>query len=283
MPWMKLFTEELDRDCRVLSLRARGAWIWIFLDLRHHQGSRSLTLAEWARVIGASIEETDEAIHELIDMGICNTSVTQASRGDALSQKSDIKSDAKVTLTCRRLAREAKAMNSHNIRQNRYRTRRKSDAPGDAPGDAPVTRIDKDIDIDTDSSVVSSYSGDRLPKRQFFTGKTTHTHTAVVDFILTDELREWVEVAAPDLDGRIEAEKFRDYYGRDGKTFANLSAAFRKWIRDAVDRQNQARAQARAPTARWETIAERNAKVFREVEAEDAAKQKQAEQGGRGS
>src|SRR5262245_2594669 len=95
------------------------------------------------------------------------------------------------------------------------------------------------------------------------------------DFVLTDELRQWSETAAPNLDPEIEAEKFRDHYARNGKRFASLPAAFRKWMRDGVDRLNQ----ARAPTGRWETVTQRNARIFAEVEAEDAAKARQAEQG----
>jgi hypothetical protein len=277
MPWMKLFTEELDRDCRVLSLQARGAWIWIFLDLRYHAGTRSLSLAEWARVIGASIDETAETVVELINQKICDSNYSRILPSVSVTFLKS-QGDATLRLSCRRLVRESKVNALHNLRQQRYRERRHSDAPSDAA----VTRIDKDIDKDKEKDTeerVCSSSGRRGEVSKISTDKTTHTHTPVMDFVLTDELQEWAEAAAPNLDAKIEAEKFRDYYARNGKSFADLSAAFRKWIRDAVDRQNQ----ARAPTARWESIAQRNARVFQEVEAEDAAKAKQAEHGGRGS
>jgi hypothetical protein len=102
-----------------------------------------------------------------------------------------------------------------------------------------------------------------------------HTHTAAADFVLTDELREWAEALAPDVDPENEAGKFRDYYGRNGKTFRDLPAAWRKWFRDAVDRQNR----ARAPTGRRESRAERNERIIREVEAEDAARAISAHEG----
>jgi hypothetical protein len=114
-----------------------------------------------------------------------------------------------------------------------------------------------------------SSSGSRPSNDEISTDKkTTPTHTPASAFFLTDELRSWAEAAAPDIDPEIETEKFRDYYGRNGKTFADLPAAWRKWIRDAVERQNR----ARAPTARRESRGERNERIIREIEAEDRAK-----------
>jgi hypothetical protein len=91
-----------------------------------------------------------------------------------------------------------------------------------------------------------------------------HTHTAAADFVLSEELREWSEAAAPDIDPEAEAEKFRDYYARNGTTFTDLPAAFRKWIRDAIERQHRAREPSRPVR---ESVAEHNARVFAELNA----------------
>jgi hypothetical protein len=105
--------------------------------------------------------------------------------------------------------------------------------------------------------------------------KSTPPHTPASAFFLTDELRSWAEAAASDIDPEAETEKFRDYYGRNGKTFADLPAAWRKWIRDAVDRQNQ----ARAPAGRRESRGERNERICREIETEDAERARSAKHG----
>jgi hypothetical protein len=100
------------------------------------------------------------------------------------------------------------------------------------------------------------------------------------DFVLTQELRETAQKFAPTIDLDAEAEKFRNFYGRNGKIFADLPKAWFNWIARAVEFEQRARSPG--PSYR-ESIAERNARVFAEVQAEDAAKAKQAEQGGRGS
>jgi hypothetical protein len=257
----------------------------IIIDLKNHDGSRSLSLDGWASVVRSNREETVAALTELIEHGICDTerhterhaSVTPSVTRDAPLSKSDIDCDAKVTLTCRRIVRESKSQSKHALRQERYRVRKGRDANSDASCDARVTGIESEAEADIESeaessSGVCSSSGGRP------TGKKKHPQQPTfpaADFVLTDQLREWAQVATPDVSPEVETEKFRDYYGRNGKTFTNLPAAWRKWMRDAVERHNR----ARAPTFRRESVAEHNARIFAEIEAEDAAKAQVAKSG----
>jgi uncharacterized protein YdaU (DUF1376 family) len=268
MPWMKLFTEDLDRDCSALSLRAFGAWMRIIIDLKSHDGSRSLSLDGWASVVRSNREETVAALSELIDDQLCDSSVTS----NALSQIYNASSNALITLVSRRITREAKAAIANKIRQERLREKRKSNAESNASRNALVTGIEAEAEADIEAEAgvgVCSSSGRRVAKSvQKVSAKSIPTPTPVSAFFLTEELRSWAEAAAPDIDPEAETEKFQDYYGRNGKTFADLPAAWRKWIRDAVERQNR----ARAPTDRRESRGERNERIIREVEAEDAAR-----------
>ena len=122
-----------------------------------------------------------------------------------------------------------------------------------------------EIEREPEGSVCSS-SGSNIARAREPNGKSksTDTRAPAADFVLTDELRSWAETAAPEIDPEAEAERFRDHYARDGTKFVDWQAAFRKWMRDAVDRL----AKARAPTAeRRESVGDRNARVFREIEA----------------
>jgi hypothetical protein len=265
MPWMKLFTEDLDRDCSALSLRAFGAWMRIILDLKNHDGSRSLNLDGWASVVRSNREETVAALTELIDDQLCDSSVTS----NALSQIYNASSNALITLVSRRIRREAKTAIANKIRQERLREKRKSNAESNASRNALVTGIEAEAEADIEAEAgvyVGSSSGRRVAKlAEKVSPKSTHTHTAAPDFILTKELRVWTEVAAPDLDPEAEAEKFRDHYAAKGQRMADWSAAFRKWVRIALERAKES---ARGPTRR-ESVEEHNRRVFSELEAMD--------------
>jgi hypothetical protein len=269
MPWMKLFTEDLDRDCSALSLAARGAWIWIFLDLRNHGGSRSLSLAQWASVVRASPEETAAALDELIEQNICDSSVTveryasvtEALRRNGLSQKYN----GLVTLTSRRILRESKVKNSNCLRQARHRASRQRNTSCNEKRNADID-IDIEADIEEEAEVcVCSSSGRRDEITEISTGQKAHTHTAAADFILTEELQKFVETGYPELDPEAQAEKFRNYFGRNGKTFPDIDRAFRSWIQEAEERRQHRAREPNRPVR--ESVAEHNARVFAELNA----------------
>jgi hypothetical protein len=260
MPWMKLFTEDLDRDCSALSLRAFGAWMRIIIDLKNHDGSRSLSLDKWASVVRSNREETVAALSELIDDQLCDSSVTS----NALSQIYNASSNALITLVSRRIRREAKAALANKIRQERLREKRKSNAESNASRNARITGIEAEAEADIEAEAgvgVGSSSGRRVAKSvQKVSAKSAPAHTAAADFILTDELREWSEAAAPEIDPEAEAEKFRDYYRARGKSFSDWPSQFRTWIRRALER-------ARSPGPRHESVEEHNRRVIAELEA----------------
>ena len=93
------------------------------------------------------------------------------------------------------------------------------------------------------SSGSDSLSGSRPDGRSQTTGqKTAPPPPPSISFVLTKELRSWAEKTMPEIDTEAETEKFLDYYSRDGTTFASWPAAWRKWMRDAVEREKSARA-----------------------------------------
>jgi len=97
--------------------------------------------------------------------------------------------------------------------------------------------------------------------------KSTLSHRAG-DFVLTNELREQVRDLtdlAPTIDLEAEAEKFRNYYGRDATTFRNLPKAWRNWVTRAVEFEKR----ARSPGPRRESVEEHNRRVFAELEDMD--------------
>jgi hypothetical protein len=83
--------------------------------------------------------------------------------------------------------------------------------------------------------------------------------------LLTDQMLEWCETAAPQIDPQTEAEKFLDYHLGKGTRLANWPATFRGWVRIAIERAKQS---ARGPTRR-ESVEEHNRRVFAELEAMD--------------
>jgi hypothetical protein len=104
----------------------------------------------------------------------------------------------------------------------------------------------------------------------------SHQPTPATAFVLTDELRSWTEEKAPNVDPEIEAEKFRSHYGRDGRMFPDIEKAWYNWIFKAIEWQGR----ARAPAGRRESRAERNERICREIEAEDATRAISAKHGG---
>jgi hypothetical protein len=162
----------------------------------------------------------------------------------------------------------------------------------DKPGASTVQAPDKHRSGPSASGVLSIDNGIlRVGERLLGNGSKSGVNPLAVseksaparpagDFVLTHELRETAHKFAPTIDLDAEAEKFRNFYGRNGKTFTDLPKAWFNWVARAVEFEQRARSPG--PIYR-ESIAERNARVFAEVQAEDAARAKQAEQRGRGS
>lgn len=210
LPWIKLWFEDLDRDCGALSLSARGAWVWIIGDLHAKEGTRSLTLGGWSRVIRASNTQTATVLSEIINTGTCDSSVTQNVTRDALLQNSD----AQITITCRRIKREYNNRKSHNLRQRRYRDKHTSDAQSDA-GVTP-------IELEAEAIEAEAIEREKRKRR---------SRTVPEDFSISDEDRKWALSLRPDLNIDFETDKFKDYEFRDPKS--DWKKTWKNWIRNA--------------------------------------------------
>jgi len=126
---MQFYPADWLQDTLPLSLAAKGAWINILCALwsAQNRGTHTLPLMGWARQIGASVEQTKAVISELVDMSVCDCpSHTNVSGVTEHHEK--------ITLVCRRMAREEKARESNASRQRKFRN--KGVTP---PSNAPIT------------------------------------------------------------------------------------------------------------------------------------------------
>lgn len=127
LPYMQFYPADWLQDTLPLSLAAKGAWINILCALwgAQSRGTHTLPLMGWARQIGASVEQTKAVISELVDMSVCDCPSHQ-------NVSSVTEHNEKITLVCRRMAREEKARESNASRQKKFRNKGvtpKSNAP----------------------------------------------------------------------------------------------------------------------------------------------------------
>jgi len=111
LPFIQFYPTDHIRDTRALTLPAKGAWFEILCQLHsaEQRGRLSLTMEAWARLIGASAEETGKVIVELEELRIADIS-RDAGNG-------------KVTITCRRMLRELITREQTRLRVQNYRAR----------------------------------------------------------------------------------------------------------------------------------------------------------------
>lgn len=146
--WDKWYFDDLDDDCGHLSLAARGAWVWIIGNLRTCDGERTTDLTGWARIIRADPETTVAIITELIKQKICDSNVTC----NALSQKYN----GDITISCRRLKREAKIRNQNKMRQRRHRDKRLAMSENNESVTPEETETETETDTDNKNTYASS-------------------------------------------------------------------------------------------------------------------------------
>ncbi len=121
LPWIKFFPNEYLRDTRPLSLAAKGAWMDILCALHSAQnrGEMTLPVLGWARVIGASVDQTVAVLDELSDMQVCD----RVTDGNA-----DVTDGNKmVTLRNRRMVTERNGKENTRKRVERYRDRKRAE------------------------------------------------------------------------------------------------------------------------------------------------------------
>jgi uncharacterized protein YdaU (DUF1376 family) len=109
------------QDTRMISLAARGAWMDLLCAMWRSQnrGQVTATMIGYARLFGCTVEQAEAVIAEIVDAQVCD-SVTQG--------------DGKVTLTNRRMLREAKERENANLRQKRYRRKERREGDADRNG-----------------------------------------------------------------------------------------------------------------------------------------------------
>ncbi|MHB8110526.1 MAG: hypothetical protein ACYDHW_10900 [Syntrophorhabdaceae bacterium] len=107
-PAFQFYVADFIKDTRVLSLAGRGAWtdLLCLMWFSTERGKLSYPIEGYARLFGASIEETKRVIEELIMFQICD-SVTEC--------------NGNVTLINRRMARDANQQQKTNDRVKRFR------------------------------------------------------------------------------------------------------------------------------------------------------------------
>lgn len=107
-PAFQFYVGDWMQDTRPLSLSAKGAWIDLLCAMWRSQSRGTLTLpiVGYARLIGASVEQTKTVIDELIEMRICD---------------SETDGNGNVTLINRRMIREQKERESTRLRVEKFR------------------------------------------------------------------------------------------------------------------------------------------------------------------
>ncbi len=107
-PAYQFYPGDYIQDTRVLSLAARGAWqdLLCFMWRSDERGKLSYPIEGYARLFGASVDETKRVIDELIALNICD---------------SVMECNGNVTLINRRMVRDEKARQQTNCRVTRFR------------------------------------------------------------------------------------------------------------------------------------------------------------------
>jgi hypothetical protein len=130
MQWEKFWYRDFCDDLKVVSLLARGFWIFCLAEMwgRGRKGEISGTMKEFGRICSCSEDEAKKAIQELLQAEICEgVFATKVQDLESFKRGGDGNCDEEVTLINRRLSREQKDSFLHNLRQKAYRERKKGD------------------------------------------------------------------------------------------------------------------------------------------------------------
>jgi uncharacterized protein YdaU (DUF1376 family) len=214
-PAFQFYVADYMRDTRCLSLAAKGAWtdclcaMW-FSSTR---GEITYPLIGYARLFGCTVEQAEAVINELVEMQTCNR-VTHG--------------DGKVTLTNRRMQREAKEREQANNRQNKYRDRRKQNSNGasDGKSDAAVTLYSSSSSSTTISSnEENSGSSGGKPPAAANSPPVVPVKETLADYLLRKQLEFPhfdVQEIYDDFSEKCGSEKYRN--------LKNIPAHFDKWL-----------------------------------------------------
>lgn len=197
--WMK------DPKLGLCSPATRGIWIDCLCAM-HESDPRGIiegSADQLARLLRASSSDVQSAVDELLATGAATVTLR----------------NGKITLTNRRMVKEAKEREANRLRQDRHRKKRNSNEN--------VTLHSSSSSSSSSSNPVTSLPEKRKrgsPKRAF-----------PDDFEIKESMKEWAAKSAPLVDLEKETEKFRDYWLANGGAKKDWEAAWRTWIGNARD------------------------------------------------
>ena len=115
--WLK------EPSLRKSSLAARGAWADLLMLMAADDADRiTATMLQFSRAIGCTYGDAEQAIHELIDNGVCDVEGRAPAPPDSVTKNGHVTiCHSAITLVCRRYAKEHKARAGNAERQRRHR------------------------------------------------------------------------------------------------------------------------------------------------------------------
>lgn len=132
LPFIQFFPSDYMRDTRALSLAAKGGWVDVMCMLHGSstRGTMTLPVVGWARVMGATVDQSAAVIDELDAMKVAE--VIRTGNGD-------------VTISSRRMLRDAITREQTRLRVRSYRrnTHCNGGSNGDVTGQKSEARSQK--------------------------------------------------------------------------------------------------------------------------------------------
>lgn len=183
LPFFQFYPSDYLRDTRALSCATKGGWVDILCMLHGSstRGAMTLPFVGWARVIGATVDQTEAIISELETMRVAD--VTRVGNGD-------------VTIRSRRMLRDAITREQTRLRVERHRrnTGRNGAGNGDVTPKKPETR-----NHNTEESLRSSRSEPVAPPPTAASGElplgtietNPNTDPVLLTFPTVGTMSEW--------------------------------------------------------------------------------------------
>ena len=186
--------DDLMRDVALLPLAVTGGWIKILGRLHHapERGSLSLSLNEWASLMGCSKGQAETVLKTLLSKRICDGKFTGDGSGDG-----------SVTVESRRMIRERDTLTLKRLRQERYQEKKKKGGVGGETQDewlADLRRIYDHVDFDFELKKaqrwITDHPGRQLTKKFFMNwlGKVPRPLLAVTTNGTLSAAEAWMQV-----------------------------------------------------------------------------------------
>ncbi len=215
-PAFQLYVADYMQDTRILSLAAKGAWMDCLCVMwrASTRGEITYPVIGYARIFGCTVEQAAAVIDELVEMQICDR-VTH--------------DDGKMTLTNRRMKREAKEREAANHRQKNYidRKRRGNDTDDDGESDGEMTSLLQSSSSSSSSKgsggssrangkppPTAAGSDNSKPNRQWSELSAEEKQMTKGNFIT------YLQTVHPTKNVQKIGEKLRKFCTANGKTFA---------------------------------------------------------------